>query len=307
MTSVVQLDAAGLRNRLLVQHGETAPEEWSKMQLLLRLTELEGPEGLAPKKTEISPLRVMEVEINKAARKKATLIGLIQEQLPVNLTGNETIEILKLKAMDAAYRSDLACTQASSTTRCMPRSQSTASGRRPLQWRDPRVQSPSALRHGWSSRTRQADARWRWTTWIGHKRTSKAKGSKELPTPSAATSPQLDQLTAVVGMLAKEVQSLKVEKESSDWETMTNPQWEDLGMRAIWAKPGAWRPGKNLWSRAPGTWCISITCQTLQNRSFRSSMWTRLIADSKNEAADWKWVWCWETVVFGMDTTWPLA
>jgi hypothetical protein len=26
----------------------------------------------------------------------------------------------------------------------------------------------------------------------------------------------------VVGMLAKEVQSLKVEKESSDWETMTN-------------------------------------------------------------------------------------
>ena len=55
MTSVVQLDAAGLRKRLLVQHGETAPKEWSKMQLLLRVTELEGTEGLTPKEGRDQP------------------------------------------------------------------------------------------------------------------------------------------------------------------------------------------------------------------------------------------------------------
>ena len=39
----------------------------------------------------------------------------------------------------------------------------------------------------------------------------------------------------------------------------------------------------------PSAWYLMhFTCQTLQNSSFRSSMWTRLIADSKNEAADWK-------------------
>jgi hypothetical protein len=71
----------------------------------------------------------------------------------------------------------------------------------------------------------------------GYRRTSKAKSSKATNDESMAASPQLDQLTAVVGMLAKEVQSLKEEKESrrkinssaegvssSDWETMTNPQ-----------------------------------------------------------------------------------
>ena len=71
----------------------------------------------------------------------------------------------------------------------------------------------------------------------GYRRMSKAKGSKEVNDQNMTASPQLDQLTAVVGMLAKEVQSLKEEKESrrkinssadgvssSDWETMTNPQ-----------------------------------------------------------------------------------
>ena len=246
MTSVVQLDAAGLRKRLLVQHGETAPKEWSKMQLLLRVTELEGPDGLTPKKAEISPLRLMEVEINQAARKKASLVNLIREQLPANLTGNETIEVLKVKALDAAYRTCAAHPQdwvgfglhankkyhevyAQEPDYCQW-VQTTASEGPTC----PKLQRFAA----WLDQQDPADrAKVAMESQKGYRRMSKAKGSKEVNDQNMTASPQLDQLTAVVGMLAKEVQSLKEEKESrrkinssadgvssSDWETMTNPQ-----------------------------------------------------------------------------------
>ena len=246
MTSVVQMDAAGLRKRLLVQHGETAPKEWSKMQLLLRVTELEGPDGLTPKKAEISPLRLMEVEINKAARKKACLVNLIREQLPANLTGNETIEVLKVKALDAAYRTCAAHPQdwvgfglhsnkkyhevyAQEPEYCQWVQTTATEG--PT---CPKLQRFAA----WLDQQDPADrAKVMTDNQKGYRRTSKAKSSKATNDESMAASPQLDQLTAVVGMLAKEVQSLKEEKESrrkinssaegvssSDWETMTNPQ-----------------------------------------------------------------------------------
>lgn len=246
MTSVVQLDAAGLRKRLLVQHGETAPKEWSKMQLLLRVTELEGTEGLTPKKAEISPLRLMEVEINKAARKKVCLVNLIKEQLPVNLTGNETIEVLKVKALDAAYR----------TCAAHPQDWVGFGLHSNKKYHEVYVQEPEYCQ--WVQTTAiegpTCPKLQRFAAWLeqqdpadrvkaqmdhqkGYRRNGKTKSSKENQDQMMTASPQLDQLTAVVGMLAKEVQSLKEEKEarrkitssaegtsSSDWETMTNQQ-----------------------------------------------------------------------------------
>eukprot|EP00435_Cladocopium_sp_Y103_P072645 s5_g40.t3 len=248
MASVVQLDAAGLRNRLLVQHGETAPKGWSKMQLLLRVTELEGTESLAPKKTEVSPLRVMEVEINKAARKKATLISLIQEQLSVNLTGNETIEILKLKAMDAAYR---ACAAHPQDWDWVGFGQHANKKYQELfnqepeycKWVMPTAAEGQACPKlqrlaAWLDQQDPEDRRqMEVDSQKVNRKGNRARGSKDVAAKDTTTNQQMEQLTKVVGMLAKEVQSLKEEKESrrkttssgegissSEWETMTNPQ-----------------------------------------------------------------------------------
>lgn len=246
MASVAQLDAAGLRTRLLVQHGETALKEWSKMQLLLRVTELEGPDGLVPKKAEVSPLRVMEVEINKAARKKATLMAFIREQLPVNLTGNETIEILKLKALDAAYR----------TCAAHPQDWVGFGQHANKKYQEVYVQEPEYCQWvqttaaegptcpkllrlaNWLEQQDPADRRKMEVDSVkGYKKGSKNKGSKDEAPQNSGKEKHVEQLTAMVEMLAKEVQSLKEEKEarrkttssaggasSSEWETMTNPQ-----------------------------------------------------------------------------------
>ena len=246
MASVVQLDATGLRNRLLVQHGEVAPKGWSKMQLLLRVTELEGPEGLLPKKAEVRPVRGMEVEIPKAAREKATLVSFIKEQLPVNVTGNETIEILKLKAMDAAYRTCAAHPQdwvgfglhankryhevfSEEQDYCQWVLKTAAEGptcpklQRLAAWLE--MQDPADVKKAMMEKNK------------GYTRGSKSQGSKDHGSSDSQSNDQMAQLTAMVGMLAKEVQGLKEEKESrrkmsqsgdgissSDWETMTTPQ-----------------------------------------------------------------------------------
>ena len=71
----------------------------------------------------------------------------------------------------------------------------------------------------------------------GYKKGSKNKGSKDEAPQNSGQEKHVEQLTAMVEMLAKEVQSLKEETEarrkttssaggasSSEWETMTNPQ-----------------------------------------------------------------------------------
>lgn len=99
-----KMTTAELKTRLLEAHGEPAPKGWRKNQLLLRLTELEGLEAVQasgpPRK---SPLREMEIRINKSARKKSELQQLAME-MNVNFSANDTIQILTLKLMDAAYR-----------------------------------------------------------------------------------------------------------------------------------------------------------------------------------------------------------
>ena len=64
--SLNQMSLAELRQRLS-QHGEEAPKGWTKAQLKLRLIEIEGEEAMLPQAKEVSPLRQMEVNINKAS------------------------------------------------------------------------------------------------------------------------------------------------------------------------------------------------------------------------------------------------
>jgi len=90
-----------LRERLQ-SHGETAPRAWSKTQVLLRLVELEGEGNLRAGCQPKSPLRALEIKINQASRKKSVLQELATQELGLSITGNETIEILKLKAMEKA-------------------------------------------------------------------------------------------------------------------------------------------------------------------------------------------------------------
>ena len=102
--SLNQMSLAELRQRLLT-HGEEAPRAWTKSQLKLRLIEIEGEAAMQPQTKEASPLRQMEVNINKAARRKADLQKFVKEELGVDLTGTETVEILKMKALSRAYNS----------------------------------------------------------------------------------------------------------------------------------------------------------------------------------------------------------
>ena len=98
-----RLSQAELRSRLLEMHQEEAPRNWSRTQLLLRLSEIEGMEVIHKTPKEMPPLRQAEIMINKAARKKCTLIDLVENQMKISLSGNETIEQLKLKALNQAY------------------------------------------------------------------------------------------------------------------------------------------------------------------------------------------------------------
>ena len=80
-----------------------APRNWSKMQCQLRLVELEGESIMESQPKEVSPLRKMEIEINKAARRKSDLQSFMTETLGMRISGQEDINQLKLKALNHAY------------------------------------------------------------------------------------------------------------------------------------------------------------------------------------------------------------
>ena len=68
---------------------------------MLRLVELEGDEILQTPLKENSPLRTWEVKVNQASRRKSEVLTLAEE-VGLMLTGNETIEVLRLKILDKA-------------------------------------------------------------------------------------------------------------------------------------------------------------------------------------------------------------
>lgn len=97
------MDVLTLRIRLENEHGEKAPARWSRAQLLSRLVELEGEDIVGGKKVvTLSPLRLAEIEVNKHAKKKSQLVQHVQQKWNIAVTGNETIDQLKVKAMNAA-------------------------------------------------------------------------------------------------------------------------------------------------------------------------------------------------------------
>lgn len=96
------MDVLTMRLRLEQEHGERAPAQWSRAQLLARLTELEGEDIMAKKTQTLSPLRLAEIELNKMSKKKSVLIEYVQNTWDVSITGNETVDQLKVKAMSAA-------------------------------------------------------------------------------------------------------------------------------------------------------------------------------------------------------------
>lgn len=105
--SISQLSAAELREYLLEKHGETAPKGWAKMQSVMRLrvVELEG-EGIlesAKKKKEIPPLKAMEQNINKCSRRKSDLQQLMKDEMGMFVCPGDTVEQLKIKALNHAY------------------------------------------------------------------------------------------------------------------------------------------------------------------------------------------------------------
>ena len=99
--SLSKLNMGELRQRLSC-HGEVAPKTWSRSQLILRLTELEGMEALKVQ-AEKSPLRQLEVQLNKASRRKSELQQMVAN-MGVTVTGNETIQVLLLKGLDMAAK-----------------------------------------------------------------------------------------------------------------------------------------------------------------------------------------------------------
>lgn len=101
--SCSKTSSADLRQKLSEQFNEEAPAKWSRAQLLLRLVELGGPSVLESTPKGHSPLRQIEVEINKSARKKVHLQTYLTQQLGMSLTGNETVDQLRTKGMSHAY------------------------------------------------------------------------------------------------------------------------------------------------------------------------------------------------------------
>ena len=84
---------------ILAGLGETAPVKWTREQILLRIQEIEEETKVAPKDTKvIDEVQELRRALNKAARKKSDLQAFCTQQLGLELTMNETIEKLKVKA-----------------------------------------------------------------------------------------------------------------------------------------------------------------------------------------------------------------
>ena len=84
---------------ILAGLGETAPVKWTREQILLRIQEIEEETKVAPKDTKVTDeVQELRRALNKAARKKSDLQAFCTQQLGLELTMNETIEKLKVKA-----------------------------------------------------------------------------------------------------------------------------------------------------------------------------------------------------------------
>lgn len=80
----------------LEEMGETAPPNWTRLQLEGRIWELEQeaiPAAVTQRKLQMAALQ-------KATKNKGTLVKFMTENLNLSVTGNETMKILQAKAYE---------------------------------------------------------------------------------------------------------------------------------------------------------------------------------------------------------------
>ncbi|CAE7550815.1 GIP, partial [Symbiodinium sp. CCMP2456] len=89
----------------LEEMRETVPRGWSKSQIIHRLEEVSRRNGipLLSNKKEKTPLKTKVTELNKAARNKATLVKLLQEEYMMEINPLHTIRQLVSAALDHIY------------------------------------------------------------------------------------------------------------------------------------------------------------------------------------------------------------
>ncbi|CAE7701788.1 RE1 [Symbiodinium sp. CCMP2592] len=83
------------------ERGESPPQNWGKIELRDRLTELMNEAGEST--TTKTNLREWVSQLNRASRKKQELITFCSDRLKIALTGHETIPVLQQKAMKVIY------------------------------------------------------------------------------------------------------------------------------------------------------------------------------------------------------------
>ena len=88
---------------VLAEHGETAPKQWTRMELLQRVEEVTGVDYTRPKKAEKSDYQQYVTALNKAAGRKADLQKYCQEVLKMEVNVNYTIPQLHKEALSVVY------------------------------------------------------------------------------------------------------------------------------------------------------------------------------------------------------------
>lgn len=229
--SASQLNVKEVRMRLEQDHGEVVPKNWSRAQVMLRLTELEGNQCMEKSKKQQTPLRQVEVEINRAAKKKATLIEYVQN-MGVPLTGNETIDQLKVKAMGYASTKTMGAAE-----------EFVGFGKHSaLTYHEVMVGYPqycewvqTMAQEGQTCPKLQRLAAWLKTQ--DHEmvmpkvQTRPRKGGAVGNSSSSSSNTDVAQLTNMVAMLAQEVKSLKEDKEvrrktAPSMDVTSSSEWE---------------------------------------------------------------------------------
>ena len=81
--------------------GEEAPQQWTKPDIQFRIEELRQMKGESvTSKSEKTTLEQWCSELRKAARRKQTLVAFCTEELGMQLTGNEVMARMEMKAME---------------------------------------------------------------------------------------------------------------------------------------------------------------------------------------------------------------
>ncbi|CAE6915033.1 unnamed protein product [Symbiodinium sp. CCMP2592] len=100
LTAMMKMSMSQLR-QAIQERGESPPQNWGKIELRDRLTELMNEAGEST--TTKTNLREWVSQLNRASRKKQELITFCTDRLKIALTGHETIPVLQQKAMKVIY------------------------------------------------------------------------------------------------------------------------------------------------------------------------------------------------------------